>query len=42
MKDALSLQERFSADPVYARTGKGFLQSAGVAELDRLKRKRTN
>ena len=31
------LQERFAAEPVYARTGKGFLKSEGVAELQRLK-----
>ena len=30
MQDALSIQDRFSAEPVYARTGKGFLKSAGV------------
>ena len=37
MKDALSIQDRFSAEPVYARTGKGSLKSSGVAELARLK-----
>lgn len=37
MADALSIQDRFSAEPVYARTGKGSLKSAGVAELARLK-----
>jgi hypothetical protein len=41
MADALSIQERFSAEPVYARTGKGSLKSAGVAELVRLKSKGT-
>jgi len=29
MQDALSIQDRFSAEPIYARTGKGFLKSAG-------------
>jgi len=33
MRDALSIQDRFSAEPVYAKTGKGFLQSAGVKEI---------
>lgn len=35
--DSLAVQDRFSAEPVYARTGKGFLKSEGVAELQRLK-----
>jgi len=33
MRDALSIQDRFSAEPVYAKTGKGFLKSAGVKEI---------
>jgi hypothetical protein len=33
MQDALAIQDRFSAEPVYARTGKGFLKSAGVKEI---------
>jgi hypothetical protein len=33
MQDALSIQDRFSAEPVYAKTGKGFLKSAGVKEI---------
>ena len=37
MADALAIQDRFAAEPVYAKTGKGFLKSAGVAELQRLK-----
>jgi len=37
MQDALSIQERFSPEPVYARTGKGFLKSAGVKELSTIK-----
>ena len=40
MKDALSIQDRFSAEPVYAKTGKGYLKSAGVAELQRIKEAR--
>ena len=44
MRDALSIQDRFSAEPVYARTGKGFLKSGGVVELARIRatRKRKN
>ena len=37
MEDALAMQDRFSAEPVYARTGKGYLKSAGVEELQRIK-----
>ncbi|MBM3822912.1 MAG: hypothetical protein FJ404_08530 [Verrucomicrobia bacterium] len=33
MKDGLEIQDRFAAEPVYAKTGKGFLKSAGVAEV---------
>lgn len=37
MAEGLAMQERFAAEPVYARTGKGFLKSEGVKELQRLK-----
>ena len=37
MAEGLAMQERFAAEPVYARTGKGFLRSEGVSELQRLK-----
>jgi hypothetical protein len=37
MADALAIQDRFAAEPVYARTGKGYLKSEGVAELQRIK-----
>jgi cation transport ATPase len=33
LKDALAIQDRFAAEPVYARTGKGILRSAGVEEI---------
>ena len=33
MKDALEIQDRFAAEPVYAKIGKGFLKSAGVEEI---------
>jgi hypothetical protein len=33
LADALSIQDRFSAEPVFARTGKGHLRSVGVEEL---------
>ena len=38
MKEALEMQERFSAEPVYANTGIGYLKSAGVAELQKIKK----
>ena len=37
MKDGLRIQDRFAAEPVYARTGKGFLKSEGVATLQKIK-----
>ena len=40
MADALSIQDRFAAEPVYAKTGKGFLKSAGVEELSEIKKAR--
>ena len=33
LADALEIQDRFSAEPVYGRTGKGKLKSAGVTEV---------
>ena len=33
MKDALRIQDRFAAEPVLARTGKGYLKSEGVETL---------
>jgi hypothetical protein len=37
LADALAIQDRFAAEPVYSKTGKGFLKSAGVAELKEIK-----
>jgi hypothetical protein len=37
MKDALRIQDRFKAEPVLARTGKGYLKSEGVETLRRIK-----
>lgn len=37
MKDALRIQDRFVAEPVLARTGKGYLKSEGVETLQRIK-----
>jgi hypothetical protein len=35
--EGLRIQHRFSAEPVYAKTGKGYLRSEGVEELERIK-----
>jgi hypothetical protein len=40
LADALAIQDRFSAEPVYAKTGKGSLKSAGVTELQKIKSSR--
>jgi hypothetical protein len=37
LQEGLAIQHRFSAAPVYAKTGKGYLKSEGVEELKRLK-----
>lgn len=37
IKQGLRMQHRFLAEPVLARTGKGFLKSEGVAPLQRIK-----
>ncbi len=31
--EGLKIQDRFSAEPVYAKTGKGHLKSVGVEEI---------
>ena len=40
MAEALAIQDRFAAEPVYAKTGKGYLKSTGVGELQSLKNAR--
>ena len=40
MAEALAIQDRFVAEPVYAKTGKGYLKSVGVSELQELKKQR--
>ncbi|MBI4625258.1 MAG: hypothetical protein HY736_18810 [Verrucomicrobia bacterium] len=37
MAEGLAMQDRFAAEPVYARTGKGYLKSVGVEELKKIK-----
>jgi hypothetical protein len=38
LREGLSIQDRFSAAPVYAKTGKGSLKSAGVEEIAKIKK----
>jgi hypothetical protein len=38
MAEALAIQDRFAAEPIYAKTGKGYLKSVGVEELQSLKK----
>ncbi len=37
LREGLLIQDRFSAEPVYAKTGKGYLKSLGVEEIARIK-----
>lgn len=37
MAEGLAMQDRFVAEPLYAKTGKGFLKSKGVQELRAIK-----
>lgn len=39
MEEGAAIQDRFAAEPVFARTGKGWLKSAGVSELAEIKKK---
>ncbi len=34
LRKVLAIQDRFSAEPIYAKTGKGLLKSAGVEEIN--------
>lgn len=37
MKDALRIQDRFVPEPVFAKTGRGYLKSEGVTTLHKIK-----
>ena len=37
MKEALRIQDRFVAEPVFARTGRGLLKSEGVGTSRKIK-----
>jgi hypothetical protein len=38
LREGLAIQDRFSAEPVYAKTGKGYLKSVGVEEIAEAKK----
>ncbi len=38
LREGLKIQDRFSAEPVYAKTGKGYLRSVGVSEIEEAKK----
>lgn len=37
MRDALRIQDRFVPEPLFAKTGRGYLKSEGVATLQKIK-----
>ena len=37
MREALRIQDRFVAEPPFAKTGRGYLKSEGVATLQKIK-----
>jgi hypothetical protein len=37
MREALRIQDRFVAEPLFARTGRGYLKSEGVSTLGKIK-----
>jgi hypothetical protein len=38
LREGLAIQDRFSAEPIYAKTGKGYLKSVGVEEIAEAKK----
>jgi len=37
MRDALRIQDRFVPEPLFAKTGRGYLKSEGVSTLQKIK-----
>mgnify|MGYP003578222287 FL=1 len=37
MREALRIQDRFIAEPLFAKTGRGYLKSEGVSTLSKIK-----
>ena len=38
LREGILIQDRFSAEPIYAKTGKGYLKSVGIDELAAIKK----
>lgn len=39
LREGLAIQDRFKPEPVYAKTGKGYLKSVGVSEMEEAKKR---
>jgi len=37
MRDALRIQDRFVPEPLFAKTGRGYLKSEGIVTLQKIK-----
>lgn len=37
MREALRIQDRFVPEPIFAKTGRGYLKTEGVATLQKIK-----
>jgi hypothetical protein len=37
MREALRIQDRFVAEPLFAKTGRGYLKSEGVSTLNKIR-----
>ena len=37
LREALRIQDRFVAEPLFAKTGRGYLKSEGVSTLQKIK-----
>ena len=37
MREALRMQDRFVAEPLFAKTGRGYLKGEGIATLSKIK-----
>jgi len=38
LREGRLIQDRFAAEPIYAKTGKGYLKSVGVEEIEKAKK----
>lgn len=38
LREGRAIQDRFAAEPIYARTGKGYLKRVGVEEIAKAKK----